>query len=159
MPTVKKVCTATVTVALSSNKKKTWTYKVKLYVASLPAWAVGTFKGTLYAAAAGETPPAVKGSVTLTVGKTGKVSGKFVDTKKKSYSFSVGSFKSFADGVLLRTRANMKYGKKTVAVEIAVWQDGETSVGFAEVGGAAAPFNGGTAVVAINSSHFQQFPW
>ena len=146
VPTVKKVYTATVTVALASNKKKTWTYKVKLDVAELPAWAVGTFKGTLYAAATGETPPAAKGTVTLTVGKTGKVSGKFVDTKKKSYSFSVGSFNSFTDGVL-RTKATMKYGKKSVTVEIAVGQDGETSVGFAEVGSTAAPFSGSTAVL------------
>ena len=42
----------------------------------------------------------------------------------------------------------MKYGKKSVAVEIAVGQDGETSVGFAEVGATAAPFSGQTAVLA-----------
>jgi hypothetical protein len=161
VPTVKKACTVTVTVALNSNKKKTWTYKVKPAVAALPAWAVGTFRGKLYEPATGETPvvpvdgdptgetpvvPVAKGTVTLTVGTTGKVSGKFVDTKKKSYSFAVGSFKSFADDVL-RTKAGMKYGKKTVTVDVAVGQDGETSVGFAEVGSAAAPFSGGTAVL------------
>ena len=153
VPTTAKTYTATVTVALASNKKKTWTYKVKLGVAALPTWAVGTFKGKLYEQRVEDaTPyqdvetPVAKGSVTLTVGKTGKVSGKFVDTKKKSYSFAVGSFKSYSDGVL-RTKASMKYGKKTVTVEIAVSQDGETSVGFAEVGSTAAPFGGSTAVL------------
>ena len=133
--------TAKVTVALGSNAKKTWTYSVPLRVSALPAWAVGTFTGPLLDKNGQE-----KGTVTLTVGKTGKVSGKFVDLKKKSYSFAAGSFQSFADGVLW-TKADMKYGKSTVTVEIAVGQDGETSVGFAEVGSTAAPFSGSTAVL------------
>jgi len=48
---------------------------------------------------------------------------------------------------VLRTKASMKYGTKTVTLEIAVGQDDETSHGFAEVGSAAAPFNGSTAVL------------
>ena len=149
VPTVAKSVTAKVTVALKSNAKKTWTYSVKLNVSALPTWAVGTFRGKLYDGATGEPPvvPVAKGTVTLTVGKTGKVSGKFVDTKKNAYSFTAASFKTFEDGVL-RTKATMKYGKKSVAVEIAVGQDGETSVGFAEVGSSAAPFSGQTAVLA-----------
>ena len=42
----------------------------------------------------------------------------------------------------------MKYGKKSVTVEIAVGRDGETSVGFAEVGASAAPFGGNVARLA-----------
>ena len=71
------------------------------------------------------------GSFTLTVGKTGKVSGKFVTLKKKQYPFSVGSFKSFADGVLT-TKANMKYGAKTLSVEIAVAKSAEGGDGDSE---------------------------
>ena len=42
----------------------------------------------------------------------------------------------------------MKYGKSTVTVEIAVGRDGETSVGFAEVGSTSAPFSGNAAVLS-----------
>ena len=146
VPTVAKAVTAKVTVALKSNPKKTWTHSVKLNVAALPTWAVGTFKGTLYD---GEGEGAAsKGTVTLTVGKTGKVSGKFIDTKKKAYSFSVASFKTYGEDGVLRTQATMKYGTKTCKVEITVGQDSETSVGLAEVGSTAAPFSGVAARLA-----------
>ena len=147
VPTVAKAVTAKVTVALKSNAKKTWTYSVKLNVAALPTWAVGTFKGKGTLGGKGA-------DVTLTVGKTGKVSGKFVDLKKKAYAFSAASFKTFEDGVL-RTKATMKYGTKSVALEIAVGsadKEGEagatTLVGIAEVGSAAAPFGGQSAILA-----------
>ena len=147
----KKAVTGVATVANKSGTMKitvksagaSRTWSVKWRTVALPTWAVGTFRGTLYD---GEGAVS-KGTVTLTVGTTGKVSGKFVDTKKKSYAFSVASFKTFEDGVL-RTKATMKYGKKSVTVEIAVGLDSETSVGFAEVGSTAAPFSGQTAVLA-----------
>jgi uncharacterized repeat protein (TIGR02543 family) len=128
----------------SAGASRTWS--VKWRTVALPAWAVGTFKGKLYDGS-DESVASPKGTVTLTVGTTGKISGKFVDTKKKAYSFTALSFKSFEDGVL-RAKATMKYGKKSVAVEIAVGLDGETPVGFAEVGSTAAPFSGQTAVLA-----------
>jgi uncharacterized repeat protein (TIGR02543 family) len=147
-PTVIKTFTAKITVK-SLGASRTWTFK--WVVVPVPEWARGTFKGTLYDGA-GEGAVS-KGTVTLTVGKTGKVSGKFVDAKKKSYSFSASSFKSFEDGVL-RTKASMKYGTKSVTVDIALGSEerqGEggvtTVVGFAEVGSAAAPFSGGTVVL------------
>ena len=71
------------------------------------------------------------GSFTLTVGKTGKVSGKFVTLKKKQYPFSVGSFRSFTDGVL-STKASMKYGTKTLSVDIAVARENEGGAGDSE---------------------------
>ena len=100
------------------------------------------------------------GSFTLTVGKTGKVSGKFVTLKKKQYPFSVGSFKSFADGVLT-TKANMKYGAKTLSVEIAVAKSAEGGDGdseeaaFAEIAvrsgsGNVAVGSGNAALIASN---------
>ena len=141
VPTTKKGYSVKVTVALDSNPKKTWDYAVPLRVSALPSWAAGTFTGPLLDKSEKE-----KGTVTLTVGKTGKVSGKFVNLKQKQYSFATDSFASYVDGVL-RTSAAMKYGSKTVTVEIAVGQDGETSVGFAEVGSASAPFSGNVAVL------------
>jgi hypothetical protein len=71
-----KACsfTATVTVVLASNKKKTWTYKVPFTVAALPDWAKGTFDGP----AERTTPPddAVSvGLAAVSVGPTGAISG------------------------------------------------------------------------------------
>ena len=138
--TVAKSGTMKITVK-STGASRTWS--VKWRTVALPTWAVGTFKGNLYDGEGG----ASKGTVTLTVGKTGKVSGKFVDTKKTAYSFAVASFKSF-DGGVLRTQASMKYGTKTVTVKIAVGLDDKTSIGFAEVGSTAAPFSGVAARLA-----------
>ena len=107
---------------------------MKWTIVPIPEWAQGTFKGTLFS-----EDWSSLGSFTLTVGKTGKVSDKFVNLKKVQYLFAVGLFKSFADG-MLQTKANMKYGTKTLPVEIAVGYEecegegGETeSIGFAEV--------------------------
>ena len=64
-PTAVKTYTVSVTVALATNSKKTWTLKQKLVVGALPAWAKGTFNGG-----------SEKMQATLTIGSTGKVSGK-----------------------------------------------------------------------------------
>jgi len=151
VPTTKKVYTAKVTVALKSNAKKTWTYSVKLNVSALPAWVAGkTFKGTLYA----DDGVTKKGSVALTVGKTGKVSGKFVNLKKAAYAFTASSFKTYGEDGVLRTKATMKYGKKNVTLDVAVGveevagEDGSTSLrGVAEIGSEAAPFSGETVTL------------
>ena len=153
VPTTKKVYTAKVTVALKSNAKKTWTYSVKLDVAALPAWAAGkTFKGTLYDGPGEDA--AAKGTVTLTVGKTGKVSGKFVNLKKTAYAFTVSSFKAYGEDGVLRTSATMKYGKKSVKLDVAVGsekvtgEDGsERLAGFAEISSSSAPFSGETVTL------------
>ena len=89
--------------------------------------------------------------MTLTVGKTGKISGKFVDTKKRAYSFSAASFKTYGEDGVLRAQATMKYGKKSVTLEVAVGavqNDAGEVVGTAEVGSAAAPFSGVSALLA-----------
>ena len=121
VPTVEKAVTAKVTVALKSNAKKKWTYSVKLNVSALPAWAKGTFKGK-------GTFGGKDADVTLTVGNTGKLSGKFM-VSGKSYPFTASSFAELdAQGVLRTTKGTMKYGTKTCKVEIAVAE------GAAEVG-------------------------
>ena len=80
VPTVAKAVTATVTVALNSNKKKTWTYKVKLNVSALPSFARGAFNGWTYVeqkAENGESPtrnPVRKVAVSVT--SAGKITAK-----------------------------------------------------------------------------------
>ena len=69
-PTAAKTYTVSVTVALATNSKKTWTLKQKLVVTALPAWAKGTFNG------GSDGEGAVATQATLTIGSTGKVSGK-----------------------------------------------------------------------------------
>ena len=107
-----KSYTVKVTVALSSNTAKKWTYKIAMRTASLPAWATGKFtgEGTIGGKAA---------SVTLSVGSTGKISGKFVDSAKVQRSFTASSFKAYEDGIL-SAKGTMNVGKKKYAVEIAI---------------------------------------
>ena len=63
--------TVTVTVALASNKKKVWSYKVTLNVAALPVWARGTFNGWTH-----EDLDYYKRRVTFSVTSAGKISAK-----------------------------------------------------------------------------------
>jgi len=109
-----------------------------LYAVWYPeSWAVGTFKGegTIGGSAA---------SVTLTVGSTGSISGKFVLANKKAYPFKAASFTEFEEGAL-RVVTTIAYGKKTCELDIAVAQAEETGAtvgdllviyGGAEYGGA-----------------------
>ena len=92
--------------------------------------------------------------MTLTVGKTGKVSGKFVNLKKTAYAFTASSFKAYGEDGVLRTSATMKYGKKSVKLDVAVGsekvtgEDGsEGLAGFAEISSSAAPFSGETVTL------------
>ena len=97
-----------------------------LYTVWYPeSWAVGTFKGegTIGGSAA---------SVTLTVGSTGSISGKFVLANKKAYPFKAASFTEFTDGAL-RVATTIAYGKKTCELDIAVAQDGEAGATVAEL--------------------------
>jgi hypothetical protein len=75
VPTKTGSSTVSVTVALATNAKKTWTLKQALKVSALPSYAKGTYTGALVEAGAD-----VAGTtVTLTVGTTGKISGKFTE--------------------------------------------------------------------------------
>ncbi len=71
VPTKAGKYAVTVTVALASNKKKVWTYKVPLNVAALPAWARGTFYGWTH-----EDLDYYKRKVTFSVTSAGKISAK-----------------------------------------------------------------------------------
>ena len=97
-----------------------------LYAVWYPeTWAVGTFRGT-------GTIGGSAASVTLTVGSTGSISGKFVLANRKAYSFKAASFTEFTDGAL-RVATTIAYGKKTCELDIAVAQDGEVGATVAEL--------------------------
>ena len=115
VPTKAGKFTASVTVALASNKKKTWVCKVPFTVVALPEWARGNFSGVV---TAGE-----EAAATMTVGTTGKISGKF-SLGGTNWTFSASSFAkdSVVTGDVVRFVAAMtatgtwkdKSGKKTV---------------------------------------------
>jgi hypothetical protein len=87
-------------------------------------WAVGTFKGTGKIGGKAAT-------VTLTVGSTGKISGKFT-VAKKSYSFKADAFTEFTEGALC-VETTITYGKKKCALAIAVSQDEEADATAADL--------------------------
>jgi uncharacterized repeat protein (TIGR02543 family) len=135
VPTAAKSFTAKVTVK-SLGASRSWS--VKWVVAPLPSWAVGTFKGI---GAFKEK----NADVTMTVGKTGKISGKFT-VDGKQYSFTAPSFTEHVEnGALITTKGTMKYGSKTYKVEIAV-TEGEAGSGVALIGvmNGTAEIAGGT---------------
>lgn len=111
--------------------------KIPVNVTKLHSWAIGTFKGR--GALAGKS-----GSVTLTVGKTGKISGK-ITIGKKSYPFSARSFASYAvcmnggDSYPVYTgNAKVKYGGRVLPVKVSVSRRGspaKTKVSIAIDGG------------------------
>ncbi len=85
-------------------------------------WAKGTYKGS-------GTLAGKKAVVTLTLGATGKVSGKFT-VAKKAYSFAGTVY--MQEGTY-RTTGSVKYGSKAYPLVVAVGQDGETGKVFAEI--------------------------
>ena len=86
VPTKNGSFTAVVTVALSTNAKKTWTYKVPFAVAKLPDYAKGTYTG-----AATVDNDEVLGLATVTVGAAGAISGKFYD-HGTNWTFSAAGY-------------------------------------------------------------------
>lgn len=91
-------------------------------VTAVDAWAKGTYKG--YATLAGKNA-----AVTLTLGATGKMSGKFT-IAKKAYSFSG---MAYLQEDAYRTTLSVKYGSKVYPIVIAIGLDGETGKAFAEI--------------------------
>ena len=155
VPTVagKKTIVITAT-SVAKPKLVSSALKVPVNVAKLPSWAIGTFKakGML----GGKS-----GNVTLTIGKTGKISGKFT-VGRKSYAFSAASYSeenlclngdnSFKvySGV-----SKVKYGTKSYPVKFSVQQpngktkvlvialDGEDEYGYFSTDGGSVAVRGG----------------
>lgn len=131
--------------SVAKPKLKSGSLKIPVNVAKLDSWARGTFKakGVMGTKSA---------SLTLTVGKTGKISGK-ITVSKKSYSFSSASYSGKTGGetvsgamysngsgqsrIIINGNANgagtvysgkakVKYGSKKRPVELSVLRDAAT---------------------------------
>ncbi len=108
-PTAAKTYTVSVTVALATNAKKTWALKQKLVVGALPAWAKGTYVGG-----------SEKMQATLTVGSTGKASGKlnFANAVWTLSGTKISKLDPKARTATLSLTAKKGSAKKTVAVTL-----------------------------------------
>ena len=143
VPTKAGVKTVTMTARCKYGKKlKSAATKETFEVARLDSWAKGTYKTfkmveetsdkvhvSPSARLAGRQATAV-----LTVGATGKISGKFV-VSGKSYPFSASAFDSCNEGEY-KAKATVKYGGKSYSLVIGV-ADGESYLEKAP-GGASA---------------------
>ena len=107
VPTKAGKFTVTVTAALSTNAKKTWTYKQSLAVSALPAYAKGTFNG-----AGSEDNYYIVGLATISVGSTGAISGKFFDNGT-NWTFSAASYTGIEDGVFVCSNLVASYSWKS----------------------------------------------
>lgn len=96
VPTSAKTYTVTVKVALGTNAKKTWTFKLPLYVTALPEWAKGSFNGGYYwCGLNGDTGEESEtfSHASLTISSAGKISGKMYKDGAV-WTFSAASFAS-----------------------------------------------------------------
>lgn len=119
-----------VTVSVTTDSKVTREITWRMTVLPLPEWAAGTFLGHLHHEAEGEMTE--RSVASLTVGKTGKVSGKFntydpVAKKVLKWTFSADGFvESDFDGTdgdsvkSVRIRAAGKSGKRSGDVKLVI---------------------------------------
>ena len=109
-----------VTVTTAGNSKQT--YQIDTTVDPLPAWAVGTFAGPSYAAAAGgdgSTEACVtNGQATVTIAASGKITAK-QPVNGKAASFAANYF-DVCDGESFWATLTAKVGKETVTNVMAV---------------------------------------
>jgi uncharacterized repeat protein (TIGR02543 family) len=115
--------TATVTMALASNKKKTWMCKVKLLVGALPTWVCGTFAGAYWTNGAfaedgSLTTNASSASASLSVSTTGKTTGKVLFAAD-TWTLSASSLVTTTNGGyrVKATRVNAKKKKATIFLD------------------------------------------
>ena len=124
VPTQAGKKTISITATCTANTKLVSpALKIAVNVAKLDGWAKGTFKGK------GDFDNLSKAAnATMTVGATGKISGKFT-VGKKSYSFTAASFASD----YYAATGKLTYGKVTYPVDIFVEKDETTGKGTATV--------------------------
>ena len=89
----------------------------------------GTKAGNYTITTANGTLTVTKATVTLTLGATGKISGKFT-VAKKAYSFSG---MAYLQESAYHATLSVKYGSKAYPIVMAIGQDGETGKAFAEI--------------------------
>lgn len=120
VPTKAGTFTTAITVSSGvSAKEKPATQAHDMEIASLPSWASGTFTG--YLTPAEDVTNRAPGFATMTVGTTGKVSGK-IQQQGTNWTFSAASYDATSDSGFdeLVIRAIAKAGKKTCPVELSV---------------------------------------
>jgi len=110
-------------VEISASNKFKWTglRKITVMVEALPQGALNTFDGYMKIAdvAHGGTNVLVVGTATMSVGKTGKISGKMVGSDGKSYPFSANGYSDAdADQGWFLLAASLAYGKMTIPFEL-----------------------------------------
>ena len=81
-----------VTFTVTTAGKSTATYRMKVTVDPLPAWAVGNFEGVAGA------PDSIRGSATMSVTSAGKISGK-IALGGTNWTFKADSFAGIGHGV------------------------------------------------------------
>ena len=81
-------------VKVSARNKWKWTGSTEfvLKVEPLPAWAKGTFRGDVCCMKSADGANVIRGTAQLTVGSTGKISGKFSLGKGRTAAFAFNSF-------------------------------------------------------------------
>ena len=146
VPTKTGTFPVSVTVALSTNAKKTWTLKQPLVVEALSEWAKGSFNGCV-----GRGMQPVVGLASVFVGATGSISGKFQDggtnwvLSAKSYTvrteIAPGQDTFTCSNLVATYSWKVKSGKKTVTKSVTrkfVLTVGKGMNGDAELGFAGA---------------------
>ena len=105
-------------VALSASNKYKWSgaFAFDVTVAALPSWAVGNFSGTIAA-----PDGSYHGTVTLTVGKAGKISGKLA-AQGTNWTYSAMSYAGWdvAGATNFTVEAVAKSGKRERSVVLAL---------------------------------------
>jgi hypothetical protein len=107
VPTKAGAFTPVVTVALSTNAKKTWAYKFPMVIVALPAYARGSFTGAVMPGG-GE---AAVGLAAVSVGSTGKISGKFYEGGT-NWTLSAASYGLHDDDAFICSNLVAKYSWK-----------------------------------------------
>ena len=94
-------------VKVSARNKWKWTGSTAfvLEVVSLPAWAKGTFTGDVCCMKSADGAKAIRGTAQLSVGSTGKISGKFRLRTGQTATFAADSFTEQGRGSFIAKRS------------------------------------------------------
>ena len=115
----------TFVVKVSASNKWKWTGSTEfvMEVVPLPLWAQGTFKGNVSCMKSQSGANAIRGTAQLSVGSTGKISGKFILRTGRTATFAFSSYTKQDDGSFTaRGSVNVvqNYRKCTFALELVV---------------------------------------
>lgn len=154
-----KAGTFTVTVSASNKWKWTGSTSFILKVEPLPAWAKGTFKGEVRCMKSADGLGMVRGTAQVTVGTTGKISGKFRLSAGRTATFAFNSYTALSDGSFTAKRSvNVVQNKKTCtfALELVVSDAAATSVAIPAEGAAGRVW---LSLVGTGGNPARTFGW